>query len=253
MLDSTKEYLIESRLSDIAKKEGCASVSALIQKVRGGVTPVLERQIVNAITTNETSFFRDTLQFDALKQVVLPQFIATKPIMPRVRIWSAASSTGQEAYSIAILIRESFPQLASWKIEIVGTDISTNVLERAKSGVFNQLEVNRGLPIHYLMKYFTQSGRDWMIKPEIRQMVDFRHFNLMSDLTVLGIFDIVFCRNVLIYFDIPMKQKILQHIKKMMHGNSSLFLGAAETVFNVVDGFSRLPIAKTVCYQLEKK
>ncbi|MEI6234373.1 MAG: protein-glutamate O-methyltransferase CheR [Planctomycetota bacterium] len=251
MLDASKLYLVEARLGEIARRENLLGASEVINRLRLNPTMEYRRDVINAMTTNETSFFRDQSPFESLKTDILPNLITARSNVRKLRIWSAACSTGQEAYSIAILIREYFPKLSSWNIEIVGTDISTFVLNRAKQATFTQLEVNRGLPAMLLVKYFTQSGSDWVLKDDVKKLATFRHFNLLTDLTVLGAFDLIFCRNVLIYFDIEAKRQILTQMRTMLGRESSLFLGGAETVFNVVKGYARIQTGKAVYYRPE--
>ena len=237
MLTNDKTYLLESRLSPIAKKHGLTNLSELAQKVRMGRDRNLEEEITDAMTTNESFFFRDVRPFDLFREVVLPSLMQQKSAQKRIRIWSAASSSGQEAYSLAITIKEMGPKLAGWNFEILGTDISREMITRSNLGQYTQFEVQRGLPITHLVKYFTQKGDRWEVKPEIKQMVQFREFNLLGDMRGLGQFDVVFCRNVLIYFDPPTKTKVLSAIRRQMHDGSFLFLGGAETVLGVTDAF----------------
>jgi chemotaxis protein methyltransferase CheR len=250
VLDHSKMYLVESRLSEVSRKTTLSGASGVIQQLRASPSPDLHRQVVDAMTTNETSFFRDEAPFEALKTDIIPQVIAKNGSTRKIRIWSAACSTGQESYSICMLLREHFPTLGTWNIEIIGTDISTQVLDKARAGKFSQLEVNRGLPLKMLVKYFSQSGRDWIIKKELLPKTDFRHFNLLKDLTTLGNFDIVFCRNVMIYFDLNIKKRMLTQIQSMIRPAGCLFLGGAETVYGIVDGYKRVTNGKAVYYQL---
>lgn len=232
-----KLYLLESRLAPLARKEGLTSLDELISVVRTRRDDRLMGQIVDAMTTNETFFFRDKTPFEHLENVVLPDLVKSRPGQ-RLRILSAACSTGQEAYSIAMMLDQN-PRLAGGaSVEIVATDISERVLEKARAGLYSQFEVQRGLPIRYLMSYFTQQGDIWKLNENIRSRVTFRKLNLLDPLTSLGNFDIVFCRNVLIYFDQPTKRDILARLSKMMNEKSYLLLGAAETVVGLSDAFS---------------
>jgi chemotaxis protein methyltransferase CheR len=197
------------------------------------------KDVVEAMTTNESFFFRDTKPFDQFKQIVLPTLMAARP-NKQIRIWSAAASSGQEPYSLAMILSEMAAQLNGWKIEILGTDLSTEILDRAKEGVYSQFEAQRGLPISLLVKYFTQVGDRWQINQKIRSMVQYREFNLLNDPRTLGKFDVVFCRNVLIYFDQPTKAKILNNIAGLMPNDGFLFLGGAETVLGITDKFQLL-------------
>src|SRR5260221_3184802 len=199
------------------------------------------RDVVEAMTTNESFFFRDTKPFDQFKQLILPNLIKERANTKTIRIWSAASSSGQEAYSLAMILSEMGPQMAGWKIDIIGTDLSTEILARAKEGVYSQFEVQRGLPITLLVKYFQQNGDRWQISQKIRSMVQYREFNLLHDPVSLGRFDVVFCRNVLIYFDQPTKAKVLNGIAKQMPDDGYLILGGAETVLGLTDRFQLVP------------
>jgi chemotaxis protein methyltransferase CheR len=193
------------------------------------------------MTTNESLFFRDMAPFDLFRDVLLPRYLAARAATRRLRIWCAAASTGQEPYSLAILLNEAAPRLAGWHVEIVATDISTEVLEKARAGLYTQFEVQRGLPIQMLLKYFTQVGDQWQIAPQIRAMVDYRPLNLIKDFGPLGTFDIVYCRNVLIYFDSATKADVLKRMANVLPPDGSLLLGAAETVIGLTDAFAPEP------------
>jgi chemotaxis protein methyltransferase CheR len=201
----------------------------------------LLREVTEAMTTNESFFFRDIKPFDQFKDMVLPQLLQTRATKRSFRIWSAASSSGQEPYSLAMLIKEEAAKLAGWRIEIVGTDISQEMLEKAKAGYYSQFEVQRGLPIQMLVKYFKKKDEMWQIDPAIRAMVQYREYNLLNDLKALGQFDVVFCRNVLIYFDQPTKSRVLENISKIMPDDGILYLGGAETVLGISDKFKPIP------------
>src|SRR6476620_2343707 len=201
-LSSDKQYLVESRLTPLARRVGLSGIAELVQKIRSGTEP-LTSEVVEAMTTNETFFFRDKIPFDHLKEAVLPALVQARAARRALRIWCAASSTGQEPYSIAMCLKEAGHLLAGWRTEIVATDLSLGVLEKSKAGVFSQFEVQRGLPIQLLVKYVTQDGEFWQLDAEIRGMVQHRQLNLLQDFSHLGMFDIIFCRNVLIYFDQP--------------------------------------------------
>jgi chemotaxis protein methyltransferase CheR len=223
----------------VARKYRLASFEDLVRLIRVKSDEVVIKDVVEAMTTNESFFFRDTKPFDQFKQIVLPTLMTTRP-SKQLRIWSAACSSGQEAYSLAMILAEMSAQLAGWKIEILGTDLSTEILDRAKEGVYSQFEAQRGLPISLLVKYFAQAGDRWQISPKIRSMVQYREFNLLNDPKVLGRFDVVFCRNVLIYFDQPTKAKILNNISGLMPEDGYLFLGGAETVLGITERFQLL-------------
>jgi len=197
VLSKDKAYLLESRLMPVARKWGLKGLEELVRDVRSKRDEKVLKDITEAMTTNESSFFRDQRPFDQFRDVILPQFLTSRASTKKLRIWSAACSSGQEAYSLAMILKEEKAKLAGWSIEIVGTDISSEILDRAKQGVYSQFEVQRGLPIQLLVKYFQQKGDKWQISDELRRMVTYREFNLLGDLGGLGKFDIVFCRNVL--------------------------------------------------------
>jgi chemotaxis protein methyltransferase CheR len=203
--------------------------------LKGGRDLDLEKAVIEAMTTNETFFFRDKIPFDLFRDVLLPRYMQARAATRRLRIWCAAASTGQEPYSLAMLLNEAATKLAGWQLEIVATDISTEVLERARAGLYSQFEVQRGLPIQLLLKYFTQVGDQWQISPHIRAMVDYRPLNLIKDFGHLGTFDIIYCRNVLIYFDGPTKTDVLKRLANAMVPDGTLLLGAAETVIGLSD------------------
>lgn len=237
VLTRDKAYLLESRLMPVARKWNMKGLDELAAAVRTRKEEALLRDITEAMTTNESSFFRDQKPFDQFKSVVLPALLQSRASRRQIRIWSAACSSGQEAYSLSMLLLEEQSRINGWKIEIVGTDISNEMVERARSGIYTQFEVQRGLPIQMLVKHFKQQGDKWQINPQIRQMVSFREFNLLQDLSPLGQFDVVFCRNVLIYFDQPTKTKVLEGIVRLMPADGVLYLGGAETVLGITDRF----------------
>jgi chemotaxis protein methyltransferase CheR len=237
VLGSDKAYLIDSRLTPVARKHKLAGLDALATALRQGRDTALLHDFTDALMTNESFFFRDGKPFEQFKQVVLPRLLTSRAQKRHIRIWSAACSTGQEAYSLAMLLKEEAPKLHGWTVEIIGTDISREVLARAEAGIYTQFEVQRGLPIQLLVKYFKQDGDKWHLVPELRGMVQFREFNLLGELGSLGHFDVVFCRNVLIYFDQPTKTKILDRISRILPVDGILYLGGAETVLGVSDRF----------------
>jgi chemotaxis protein methyltransferase CheR len=236
-LTNDKQYLIESRLRPIIQKGGLSSIEALIQKVRSG-DEALTVDVVEAMTTNETFFFRDKVPFEHFRDFVLPELMARRP-RKSLRIWCAASSTGQEPYSLAMILKEK--NLAGWRTEIIATDLSKEVLDRSKSGLFTQFEVQRGLPIQMLMTHFAQVGDMWQISPALRAMVQFRQLNLLQDFSNLGMFDVIFCRNVLIYFDQETKQDIFARIHRILEPDGFFALGAAETVVGLTTRFVPCP------------
>ena len=235
-LSPDKQYLVESRLIPLARKAGLAGIDELVQKIKGG-SPALCSDVVEAMTTNETFFFRDKIPFEHLREAVIPELMQARAARKSLRIWCAAASTGQEPYSIAMCLKEMGATLAGWRIEIIGTDISQQVLEKSKSGIYSQFEVQRGLPIQLLVKYFKQIGEMWQISPEIRSMIQYRPLNLLQDFSSLGKFDLIFCRNVLIYFDQDMKSQIFGRLGRAMEPDGFLALGAAETVVGLTDAF----------------
>lgn len=235
-----KSYLLESRLTPVARKRGMKGLDDLVASLRTAGEDLL-REVTEAMTTNESFFFRDIKPFDQFKDVVLPAMMQSRAGKKSFRIWSAASSSGQEAYSLAMILKEEAPKMPGWKVEIVGTDISTEMLEKAKAGLYSQFEVQRGLPIQLLVKYFKKNNEMWQIDPSIRAMVQFREYNLLHDLKALGQFDVVFCRNVLIYFDQPTKTRVLDNMSKVMPDDGFLYLGGAETVLGISDRFKPIP------------
>ena len=237
VLSADKQYLVESRLLPVARKAGLASLVDLVAKLKTPGATALINDVVEAMTTNESFFFRDKVPFDLFRDDIMPSLLAARASQKRIRIWCAAASTGQEPYSLAMCLKEMSAKLAGWRIEILGTDISTEVLEKAKAGIYSQFEVQRGLPIQLLVKHFTQVGEMWQISPEIRAMVQYRSLNLLQDFASLGTFDAVFCRNVLIYFDQDTKIGVLDRIARLMEADSYLVLGAAETVVGLTEAF----------------
>jgi chemotaxis protein methyltransferase CheR len=238
-LSSDKQYLIESRLLPLARKAGFSNIGALVQKMKGGSTALVS-QTVEAMTTNETFFFRDKIPFDHFRLSIMPELLQARA-SKSVRIWCAAGSTGQEPYSLAMCLKEMSAALAGWRVEILATDLSQEVLEKSKAGIYSQFEVQRGLPIQLLVKYFRQIGELWQINPEIRAMVQHRQLNLLHDFSQLGVFDVIFCRNVLIYFDQETKINIFNRMAAVTAPDGFLALGAAETVVGLTDLFKPYP------------
>jgi chemotaxis protein methyltransferase CheR len=240
-LSADKQYLVESRLVPLARKVGLAGISDLVQKMKSGSAEAVTADVVEAMTTNETFFFRDKTPFDHLKDTMLPALLQARGARRALRIWCAASSTGQEPYSIAMCLKELGPALAGWKVDIVATDLSQGVLEKSKAGIFSQFEVQRGLPIQLLVKYFTQVGDMWQLNADVRAMVQHRQLNLLQDFVHLGTFDIIFCRNVLIYFDQDTKIAIFERLARVIEGDGFMVLGAAESVVGISDVFKPHP------------
>lgn len=241
VLSNDKQYLVESRLLPIARTAGMDNLSALVQGLQKPGNRQLQEDVVEAMTTNESFFFRDKTPFDHFKEIMMPHVLEARSSTRSVKIWCAAASTGQEPYSLSICLKEMGPKMAGWRTRIVGTDLSTEVLEKAKAGIYSQFEVQRGLPIQLLLKYFEQKGDMWQIDAGIRAMVELRKLNLLESFSHLGEFDIIFCRNVLIYFDQPTKSEILGRLAKAMPADGFLVLGAAETVVGLTDAFKPVP------------
>ncbi len=239
-LSADKQYLVESRLIPLARKAGLPGLPELVQKLKGSAE-ALTAEVVEAMTTNETFFFRDKVPFDHLKATILPELLQARAARRSLRIWCAASSTGQEPYSIAMCLKELGAALTGWRVEIIATDLSQGVLEKSRAGLFSQFEVQRGLPIQLLVKHFAQIGELWQLNADIRAMVQFRQLNLLQDFSHLGVFDIIFCRNVLIYFDQDTKTKVFSRLARMIEPDGFLMLGAAETVVGLTDAFKPYP------------
>jgi chemotaxis protein methyltransferase CheR len=239
-LSADKQYLIESRLLPLARKAGLAGIPELVQKMKGG-SASLVTQVVEAMTTNETFFFRDKIPFDHFRDSIMPEILQARTGRKSIRIWCAAGSTGQEPYSLAMCLKEMSAALTGWRVEILTTDLSQEVLEKSRAGIYSQFEVQRGLPIQLLVKYFKQTGEFWQINADIRAMVQHRQLNLLHDFSQLGAFDVIFCRNVLIYFDQDTKVNIFNRLAKAMEPDGFLVLGAAETVVGLTDVFKPFP------------
>jgi chemotaxis protein methyltransferase CheR len=250
VLEDGKAYLVESRLQPLAKREGFASLAEFVGKLRAQPTNGLHWNVVEAMTTNETYFFRDVHPFELLKKQVFPELIKKLAVEKQINIWCAAASSGQEPYTIAMVIRENFPELASWKINFICSDISKEMLERCREGCYTQLEVNRGLPAPLLIKYFQKIGTEWKIKEDLRKMIDLRQINLAQSWPVLPQMDIVFIRNVLIYFDLETKKGIMARLRRVLKPDGFLFLGGAETTINIDETFKRTHVDKSAYYQV---
>jgi len=251
VLEPGKEYLVESRLLTLSRKESLGSVDELMVRLRADPKGALHRKVVDAMTTNETSFFRDIHPFDALRKWILPEVIERRAAERKLSLWCGAASTGQEPYSVLMLIAEYFPALLTWDLRFIATDLSTEVLARARAGRFSQLEVNRGLPASMLVKHFSRQGVEWEVKPELRRRVEFREMNLLSECSLLPPVDVIFLRNVLIYFDLETKKSILAKTRRVLRPGGYLLLGGAETTLNVDDAFERVVYDKTTCYRIK--
>lgn len=243
VIGADQGYMLETRLAPLLKRESLPDLNALAARLKTPRTDTLAQEMTELLTTNESSFFRDTRPFEHLRGL-LPELHKARPAGQPLRIWSAACSTGQEAYSIAIILAElaeADAGLRSRRVEIIGTDITAAVLDRARAGVFTQFEVQRGMPIRTLMKRFTQEETRWRIRPEIAAPCRFEKFNLLGDLRAMGRFDVVFCRNVLIYFDVPTKGRVLGGIAQILASDGALYLGAAETAMGVSNALVAKP------------
>jgi chemotaxis protein methyltransferase CheR len=241
VLTRDKAYLLESRLLPVARKWQFKTLGDLAAAVRSRSDSGLVRAVVEAMTTNESFFFRDVKPFDQFKSFVLPHMLRARASTRTIRIWSAACSSGQEPYSLAMLLTEQRAQLANWRLEILATDLSTEILDKAQAGFYTQFEVQRGLPIQFLVKYFKQQGERWQVDSAIRSMVNFRQLNLLDDTAALGRFDVIFCRNVLIYFDQPTKTLVLDRLSRQMAPDGFLYLGGAETVLGISEKLQPVP------------
>jgi chemotaxis protein methyltransferase CheR len=250
VLERGKEYLALSRLEPVARDHGLTTVSQLVDKLRTReLTSALHDQVVDALTTNETTFFRDYNPWESLRTLVMPALLARKERTRTLAIWSAGCSSGQEPYSIAMSIREHFPELLTWQLSILGTDISGSVLDRARAGRYGQLEVNRGLPAHLLVRHFTRAGMEWEIEEPIRRMVRFERHNLNEPWPSMPPFDLVLMRNVMIYFETEAKRQVLAKMHDQLAPHGYLLLGASETTYSLSDDFIREPDGRTAWYR----
>ena len=258
LLDQTKAYLIESRLGRLVEEMGLSSYRALYEKVRFDSSKTLERKIIDAITTNETLFFRDASPFQLLQHKILPDLIDRRSgkssgLLPiSIRIWSAGCSTGQEVYSIAIVLKELLPDLRKFRIKLLGTDISDSAVAQASYGQYSKFEIERGLPRDKLLKYFNANGNHWKVKDEIRAMATFKKQNLMESFLGLGRFDIIFCRNVAIYFTLEDRKKLFEKIANSLEGDGYLIIGASESLTGICSRFEPKRHLRSVFYQLRE-
>jgi chemotaxis protein methyltransferase CheR len=249
VLEDGKAYLVESRLQPIVRSEGFESLSAMVSQMRARPMNGLHWKVVEAMTTNETYFFRDIHPFEILRKTVLPELIKARAAERQINLWCAASSSGQEPYTIMMVLREHFPELSNWKIDFIASDISKEMLERCREGCYSRLEVNRGLPAPLLVKYFQKIGTQWRIHDSLRQGIEFRQINLAEAWPPMPPMDIVFMRNVLIYFDVQTKKNIMARLGKLLKPDGCLFLGGAETTFNIDDSFKRVQAGNSAYYQ----
>jgi chemotaxis protein methyltransferase CheR len=248
VLEDDKHYLLQARLMPILKKEHLVGLDDICMRLRGHDAD-LRVKVVEAMTTNETLFFRDPAQYEALKTKIIPELMKARELSRRLTFWSAAASSGQEAYSLAIMLLEMGLLNHGWMITIVGTDLSGHVLARAREARFLQIEVNRGLPAPHLVKYFTRQGLEWQLKDQVRSMVRFEKFDLRQSPAGLGTFDVIFCRNVLIYFDMPTKKKILGGLRSALRDDGSLLLGGAEAILDLDGSFGRQVVGQATVYK----
>jgi chemotaxis protein methyltransferase CheR len=253
VLESEKAYLVETRLLALARRDGFGSIADLLARLRANPGGELQRRAVEALANNETSFFRDLHPFEILRHKIIPEIMQRRAAEANLHIWCAACSSGQEPYSVAMLLREHFPALSGWNVRITGSDLSSEVLHRARNGHYCQLDVNRGLPARLLVRYFEKIGTDWQIKDGIRRLVEFRLINLMDMWPVLPLQDIILLRNVLIYFEVATKKQILGKIRRVLRPDGYLFLGGAETTLNLDDAFERVPFDRSCCYQMRQR
>lgn len=250
VLDEDKQYLADLHLEPVAIASGFDSIASLVAHLRTHPFSSLHHKAIDALVTKETLFFRDIYPFEALQKHILPQLIEQQQTERNLNIWCAACSSGQEPYSIAMLMREHFPLLANWNVQLIASDYSRHILARARQGRYSQLEVKRGLPPNLRQKYFYPEGNEWQIKDEIRSLVDFRQLNLIEPWPSLPQMDIIFLRNVLIYFDTPTKKAILNKLKQVLKPDGYLFLGGGETTINLDDGCDRIQLGKCICHRL---
>jgi chemotaxis protein methyltransferase CheR len=242
-------YMLEQQLNPLAESMGLTDINALVKELRRSHDPTLKAKVAEAVTVNETSFFRDVHPFDALRTSIIPEIVKKNASKRSIRIWCAACSCGQEPVSIAMIIRENFPELSNWKFDIVATDLSEDMLKKCRTGNYSQLEVNRGLPARKLVRFFERTGANWRTKPEIRHLISYQRLNLMKPLPFMSQFDIVFIRNVMIYFDQPTKTDILKQVHRTLSPDGHLFIGSAETIIGMGLPYRREEIDATVCYR----
>jgi chemotaxis protein methyltransferase CheR len=250
LLEAEKKYLAEARLSPLADQEGFDSIDALLDAVQSSPeAALLERKVIEAMTNSETSFFRDLHPFEALRTAVLPELIAKRAAERTLTIWSAATASGQEPYSVAMLLREHFPQLTGWKLTLIASDISEAMLSRARAGAYSQIEVNRGLPAPLLVKYFRRIDGEWQIAEDLRRAIEFRRVNLTTAWPFMPAMDIILMRNVLIYFDVPTKKAVLARVRRQLKPGGYLMLGGGESTMSLDDSFAPTQFGKAICYR----
>jgi chemotaxis protein methyltransferase CheR len=254
LLEAEKKYLAEARLAPVAAQEGFESIEALLDAVQAAEgSGQLERKVIEAMTNSETSFFRDLHPFEALRKFVIPEIITRRAAERTLNIWCAATASGQEPYSLAMLLREHFPQLHGWKVTLIASDISEAMLSRARAGAYSQIEINRGLPAPLLVRYFRRIDGEWQINEDLRRAIDFRRVNLTTVWPFMPAMDLVFMRNVLIYFDVPTKKAVLARVRRQLRPGGYLILGGGETTLNLDDSFAPTQFGKAICYRLVQR
>ena len=251
VLEDGKEYLVEARITPLVREARLDSMAALIRRLQSNAGDPLHKRVIDAMTTNETSFFRDQHPFEALKRTVLPDLLARRAVTKTLSIWCAASSSGQEPYTIAMTLFEAIPAIQNWRINFIATDLARAMVERSRAGKYSQLEINRGLPAPLLVKYFRKEGLEWQVDPKLRDLIQFRELNLLTPWPAMPPLDIVFIRNVLIYFGAETKKDIFARIRGVMRPDGYLFLGGAETTVNLDDSFQRMPLERSGIYQMK--
>lgn len=249
-LEAGREYVVEARVNALAKREGLPDATEFTSRLRAAPRGPLLRKLVDAMTTNETSFFRDLHPFESLKETILPNLIRHRKGENRLHVWCGAASSGQEPYSLLMLLSEHFPELVTWNLRFLATDLSSQILTRARAGRYSQFEVNRGLPAQLLVKYFTRQNGEWEVSPKLRRQVEFSELNLIQDWPVMPFMDLVMLRNVLIYFEPAIKRQILERVRRVMRPGGYLLLGGTETTLGLVDAFERIQLNKTTVYRL---
>jgi chemotaxis protein methyltransferase CheR len=249
VLEADKRYLLEARLGPVLTRERISSFDELVARLNSANAGALRQRVLEAVTTHETSFFRDLQPFELFRKTIVPRLLNERSASKRVNIWCGASSTGQEPYSIAFIIKECGLQLGGWTVDFTATDLSEEVLARARTGVFTQLEVNRGLPVPMLIKHFDKVGLDFQVKADLRKMINFRKVNLMEAWPSMPAMDVVFMRNVLIYFDIATKKRIFDRMARVIRPGGYLFLGTVESTHNLTEQFAPMQVGKAICYQ----
>ncbi len=251
ILDPGKEYLVETRLAPLARSEGFETLSSMVDAIRDGKAIGLRRKVVDRMTTNETSFFRDLHPFDELKKSILPELITRRAGERALNIWCGGCSSGQEPYGVMLVLREHFPMCADWRVSLLATDINAVMIDRARAGLYSQMEVNRGLPAAMLVKYFEKIGDQWRISDRVRRGIEFREMNLARDCSSVPKMDIVFLRNVMIYFDVDAKRRLLGQLRDVLRPDGYLILGSAETTYGLDDAYERVVFGKAAAYRLK--